>query len=78
MALSRTQRLFQRLLPPSWFAALQAESKSWVMRCPRCDVVSSIWEIGGLRGKAIGRPRTWIRCPACGRSSWMTITRPPL
>ncbi|MGH7163054.1 MAG: hypothetical protein ACREID_06195 [Planctomycetota bacterium] len=60
------QRFFSRVLPRRWAASMEAESRTWVMRC-RCGHETSIWEMGGIRWKAAGTPLTLGRCAACGR-----------
>ncbi len=72
-----------RLLPRKWAAALEAESRQWLLVCPSCGHERSYWDIGGIRYKAAGRPRNLLKCPECGRRTWHhTIRadedRPPL
>jgi len=71
--LSRAQRLFRRLSSPELFAAMERDSRLWKAECPHCRVQTSIWELGGIRYKAIGEPLTRLRCPACGQKGWMRI-----
>jgi len=73
--LSRTQRLAITLLP-WWAAAMEAESREWRGKCP-CGHEFSVWDAGGVRFKAKGTPRTAMRCPGCGQTSSMTLTRRP-
>jgi hypothetical protein len=75
MALSRTQRLILRLVPRSWAAAMEADSRAWMVRCDACGHERSIWELGGIRWKAKGSKVTWGRCPACGERGRHTIYR---
>lgn len=74
MAMSRTQRLFAAIFPRRWFAAMEADSRLWMVRCS-CGFSRSIWEMGGIRYKAAGQSRTYMRCPQCGQRSWHTIAR---
>lgn len=67
--MSWLQELFGRLSPG------EAESREWMIRCPRCDAERSMWEAGGVRYKAAGRKRTLARCRACGRLVWAIIER---
>ena len=75
MTMSRTQRLITGLAPSSWAASMEAESRSWMVRCPACGFAQSIWDLGGIRWKATGRKRIWVRCPNCGKRGWQTLYR---
>ncbi len=68
------QRTLCKILPRSWFAAIKAESRVWMVRC-RCGLARSLWEAGGIRGKAAGSAHWLTRCPHCGQRSWHTISR---
>lgn len=70
------QRLFTRLLPRTWAADMEAESRSWMIRCP-CGYEQSIWDLGGIRWKATGNPKRLMRCTQCGNTTWHTIYRRP-
>jgi ribosomal protein S27E len=37
-------------------AEMEAESRTWMVRCRKCGNERSVWEMGGLRYKARGRP----------------------
>ncbi len=54
---------------------MEAESRSWMARCPHCCAEKSVWELGGIRWKAAGSPSTLLRCQACGKTAMHTITR---
>ena len=75
MALSRTQQLITRIVPSAWAAAMETESRAWMVRCRSCGFERSIWELGGIRWKATGSKWTWGRCPNCGQRGWHTISR---
>ena len=75
MAMNRTQRLVSRLVPRSWAASMEAESREWMVHCASCGFERSIWELGGIRWKAQGTKRTWGRCPDCGKRGWHKIYR---
>jgi hypothetical protein len=47
------------------FDKIKQESKLWVFSCSSCNESSSIWEIGGVRDKAKGKPIMRLRCPKC-------------
>jgi len=68
------QRTLCKILPRSWFAAIKAESRVWMVRC-QCGFARSLWEAGGMRGKAAGTAHELTRCPQCGKRSWHTISR---
>jgi len=55
---------------------MEADSRSWMMRCS-CGFARSIWELGGIRWKAAGQPRTFsfMKCPQCGKRSWHKLSR---
>lgn len=63
--LSRTQRLFRRLVDAPTFAAMEAHSRYWFARCRTCDHRRSIWDLGGIRYKASGTSLTRLHCPQC-------------
>jgi hypothetical protein len=67
--MSAVQRFFKAVFPRAWAEDMEAQSKAWKLRCP-CGHVRSFWDIGGIRWKAAGRPRKWLRCPACGTRRW--------
>lgn len=67
------QRMLCKVLPRRWFAAIQAESREWMVRC-RCGSTRSLWEAGGIRGKAAGTAHWLARCSQCGKRSWHTIS----
>jgi len=69
------QALLTKLLPRKWAAEMEAESRDWMMRCPQCNHERSIWEAGGIRWKAAGNPKRWIRCPQCGTTARHTLHR---
>jgi transposase-like protein len=64
-----------RLLPRRWAEALEADSRLWMIVCPRCGHERSVWDIGGIRYKAVGNPRWFMRCPGCGRLSWHRVAK---
>jgi hypothetical protein len=68
------QKLFTSILPRKWAEDMEAHSRSWMIKC-RCGYERSIWEIGGIRWRAIGNQKTPARCPSCGKRSWHTVYR---
>lgn len=73
--MNRVQKFVTVLLPARWAADMERESRSWMARCENCGETASIWDRGGIRWKAAGRPRAYGKCRACGRNAWHTITR---
>jgi hypothetical protein len=73
--MSAAQRFFKAILPPAAFAAMEAESRTWRMKCVHCDNQFSVWDIGGIRFKAAGTPKRYAACPACGRRAWTVLSR---
>lgn len=73
--LSRTQRLVTRFVGPETAAAMEAHSRAWLVICPNCGHQRSIWELGGIRYKAVGESRNLMRCPACGKRGWHKLSK---
>jgi DNA-directed RNA polymerase subunit RPC12/RpoP len=71
--MNASQRFLKAILPASAFAALEAESRTWLLRCPHCGHEYSLWDIGGIRYKAAGNPRRYAACPQCGQRSWQSL-----
>lgn len=75
MANSRAQRIM-KALAPKWLADdMEADSRRWRIQCNTCGHDRSIWDIGGIRYKAVGKSRTIIRCPRCDRLRAHTIAK---
>ena len=74
MSLSRIQRFFKAIFPESWGRSMEADSRLWMMRC-KCGFEKSIWDMGGIRWKARGESRNYMRCVACGERSWHKLYR---
>jgi hypothetical protein len=71
--MSLAQRVILSLVPRSWAASMEADSRRWICRCP-CGHERSIWDLGGIRWKAAGEPRKWLRCPPCGKRTWHRVS----
>jgi hypothetical protein len=69
------QKLLMALVPRRWADEMEAESRSWMLRCNVCGLERSVWEMGGVRWKAAGRSSRLMRCPRCGRTTWHTLDR---
>jgi predicted RNA-binding Zn-ribbon protein involved in translation (DUF1610 family) len=78
MGKSRIQQLISRVVPRSWAASMEEESRQWMVRCQKCGFERSLWDLGGIRWKATRRQRTWTwgRCPNCGKLGWHKVYRP--
>lgn len=55
--------------------AAEAESRQWLATCPNCRQATSIWDLGGIRYRAKGRPVMNIRCPHCGQRGAFHVAR---
>jgi len=82
-AMNTVQRTLCKIPPRWWFAAIEAESRVWMVRCG-CGLARSLWTAGGMRGKGAGTGHWLMRCPPkCGRRFWHRIScrdatdRPP-
>ena len=71
--MSRTQRLITSLVPKSWAESMEADSRLWMLQCPNCKFEQSIWDIGGIRWKAVGNQRNLLRCTNCGKRGWHLV-----
>jgi len=63
------------LMPAKMKAAAEAESRSWIAACRHCGAETSIWEMGGIRYGGAGKRTTRIRCPSCGKASFVTFDK---
>lgn len=68
------RNLFLKLVSEERAAAIEKESRQWVMQCP-CGYERSVWDMGGLRYKAAGSPKRLTRCPSCRNREWHTLVR---
>ena len=74
MAKSLTQRMILAFVSKKTAASMEEHSRQWLVRC-NCGFARSIWELGGIRWKAVGKPRMYGRCPKCNTRSWHTVSR---
>ena len=72
---TETQKRLIARVAPDVAAKMEAESRTWMIRCPYCGYERSVWEMGGVRYKASGTSRQLRRCPQCGRLSWHILYR---
>lgn len=64
------------LMPKAWAVSAEADSKLWRTDCMSCGHQSNVWELGGMRWKAYGRPMTSFRCLGCGKVKMHRIHKP--
>ena len=72
---SSIQKFLIAILPKKLAADMEAESRSWMLRCSNCKYEQSVWEIGGVRWKAAGNPRIFRSCLNCGKTTWQMVYR---
>lgn len=71
------QKFFTRVFPAKWAAAMEAESRTWRMRCETCGHEDSLWDRGGIRWKSTHRRFiTLAACDTCGRATKHTVYFP--
>jgi hypothetical protein len=73
--MSWIQKLFMKILPARWAKDMEAQSRTWIIRCSACGFERSIWDIGGIRWRAYGNSSTFGRCPQCGKRTVHKIFR---
>ena len=73
--MSFIQRTMTTILPRSWAALMEAESRAWMARCETCGTERSVWDLGGIRWKAAGNPRRRLECPSCDRATWHRLRK---
>ncbi len=64
-----------RFMPDNMKKRAEAESRQWVGVCKHCASENSIWDIGGMRFGAAGRPTKLVRCPKCHKTSAHTFEK---
>ena len=77
MQLSKIQKIAKFFSSKEKFIAIQKESKKWAFTCSSCSRKSNIWDIGGIRYKAKGKPRASVRCPYCSKITMEKIVKTP-
>jgi hypothetical protein len=63
------RNLIFAVVPRGLAQAMEADSRAWMLQCP-CGAEISIWDIGGIRYKAVGESRDLYRCARCGKRTW--------
>jgi hypothetical protein len=74
MQLSGTQKFIRFFSSSSRFEKIRAESNQWKFTCD-CGNTSSIWDVGGIRAGASGKPWMRLKCPACGKIGMQKVFR---
>jgi hypothetical protein len=72
MKISITQKIAKFFTSKSMFEKMMNESKQYQFDCA-CGKTSNIWEIGGIRYKAYGKPTTLVKCPHCRKIAMRKI-----
>lgn len=60
-------------MPAGVKAFAEADSRKWIATCPHCGHQASIWDYGGIRYKAAGKPTTRLKCLGCQKFGWQPI-----
>lgn len=68
--MSWIQSFFIKVFPESWTRSMEADSRRWFMKCQKCNFERSYWDMGGIRWKASGNQRNYMKCVNCGERSW--------
>ena len=71
--MSLSQKLLRAILPQRLAEEMEAESRAWMLHCNACGLERSVWDAGGVRWKAAGRPSRWMHCPQCARVTRHTL-----
>lgn len=71
---SLIRKLVLKIVPRAVAEDMEAHSRTWMLRCP-CGHERSVWDIGGIRWKAVGNSKNLLRCPSCGKLTWHTMYR---
>ena len=70
------QGLLKSVMPAGVAKGMEEESRAWMMRCPEGHEIS-VWDAGGIRYKAKGRPTRLHKCQECGKLRRMTLYYKP-
>lgn len=46
-------------------ARMEAESRKWIATCPKCELKTSVWDLGGIRYRAAGTKYSGFVCRQC-------------
>lgn len=62
------------ILPDKAFAAVRDGTRLWLIECP-CGFKRDLWDVGGVRYKAVGEPRNYLSCPKCRKGTWHKVRK---
>ena len=62
------------ILPARAFEAVKKGTKQWLIEC-KCGHRRDFWNLGGIRYKAVGEPRQYLKCPECRKNTWHKIRK---
>ena len=68
-------RALIRLLFPRLMPKIEAESRQWMIQCPKCRHEVSVWDSGGMRYRARGTVYRFGRCRGCGALGMLRVYR---
>jgi len=60
-------------LAPDLMQRIEADSRSWMMQCPKCGYEISVWDYGGMRYKGHGTVYRLGRCRDCNRVGMLRV-----
>ena len=66
-------RSLLKRIAPQFAARAEAESREWMVQCPKCGNEKSLWDAGGLRYKGAGTVRRLGKCSRCGQLRLLRI-----
>ena len=77
---SLCQRLILAVVSHDTARDMDAHSRAWTLVCSACGGKTSIWDAGGIRWKAKGKPPTLtvIRCSECGKRTMHRLEHDPV
>ena len=60
--MSLVQKFFKAIFPTGWGESMGADSRLWMLRCNPRGFEQSFWDTGGIRWKASGNQRNFMKC----------------
>ncbi|ANA41792.1 hypothetical protein A2G06_16780 (plasmid) [Geobacter anodireducens] len=63
------------IVPQRIAAEMEAESRLWMRICAVCGTCVSIWDSGGIRWLAKGKPVRLYYCGLCGRKTKHEVSK---
>ena len=68
--------IIQRTIRAVLGQGVEEESRRWVFDC-ECGEQWSVWDNGGVRYKAAGKPLKMSYCPGCGKKKLRKLLKLP-